>query len=288
MIKPGLPARAFDKAAFGIEHQLAKLDLFSDDYITRLADLYTAEGRDYFVSTPAPSASTSFFDVAHGMCTPKEALVRLPKQPVRILLKLLENHDEGFRALRDSLLEEIRTMCGIEGPVFRARAALFISSARAITPVHFDPEVNFFLQVEGEKQFHTYSPSVVPAPELERFYARGEVSVCNVDLERLPDSARETFKLSPGLGLHQPQNSPHWVETGPGRSVSYSLVFETPRGRQHARVNAFNSYLRSAGLKPPQPGSQPLRDALKGATMRVATPIRRKAVHLHKRFVQGA
>ncbi len=150
-----------------------------------------------------------------------------------------------------------------------------MSSAAAITPFHFDPEVNFFAQIEGEKIYHVYAPDVVPEPELEHFYVRNLINIGEVRLNERDRSAEHVFPLVPGRGLHQPQNSPHWVETKAARSISYSMVFETPSTRAHCRTRSFNYYLRRAGMRPAPVGRRPVLDDAKARAMTALLPIRR-------------
>ena len=82
------------------------------------------------------------------------------------------------------------------------------------------------------------------------------------------------FELRAGDGMHQPQNSPHWVRTGPTRAVSYVFSFETNRSRAMGRTRAFNYYQRRAGVPPAAPGHNPRGDALKAAFMQIAIPTR--------------
>ena len=54
-------------------------------------------------------------------------------------------------------------LCGL-------KLSVFISAPQATTPFHFDPEVNFFSQIEGEKIYHLYEPSVLAEDEVEPLY----------------------------------------------------------------------------------------------------------------------
>jgi hypothetical protein len=159
----------------------------------------------------------------------------------------------------------------------RLESAILISSAATITPFHFDPEIGFFSQIEGEKTYHVYSPTVVTEAELEPFYLWGEVSIAQVNLATRDRSREYVFALEPGKGLHQPQNAPHWVETSKSRSVSFTFVFETDATRARGRVRAFNHYLRKFWLKPSSPGSSPTLDDFKAGTMKWVIPIRKGA-----------
>lgn len=279
-------AERFDREPFGFSHNLHTLDLFSFDSLLELSQRFAAAPRDYFVAAAAASAATEFTSVPHGQWSVEEAMRRVDSAAVRVLLKRPENHDQRFRWLLDSLFEQvIRLRGGLNGErVVRLESAVFVTSAQSITPCHFDPEIAFFAQIEGRKNYHVYSPSSMSEAELESFYRQGVVSIAEVDLPTRDPRLEHFYPLQPGHGHHQPQNCPHWVETAAERSVSYSFVFETDATRARNRTRACNHFLRSAGLSPALPGKNPGRDAAKAAAMRVLFPIRRRVSNFAARF----
>lgn len=267
----------YDREAFGFEHNLAQLDIFQFDSMVRLAELYDVCPQDCFVSASAPSPASEFYSIQHDTLIPSVALTLLESSPLRILLKRPENHDPRFRALLDTLFYQIRDAQGPRGnqPIVRLESAIFISSASAITPFHFDPEIAFFSQIEGEKEYHVYDPEVLLEKELERLYVCDMISVGQVSLEGRDPVREHVFKLSPGSGLHQPQNAPHWVATRKTRSISYTLVFETAAGRSLGRSRCCNHYVRRLRLEPQCPGTQPSMDRMKAGVMDTLIPVRK-------------
>ena len=277
-IEPRRFAECFDREPFGFTHNLATLGLFTNSALAALAARYSGHERDYFVSTGARAPGTAFTEVPHGQYRIEEAIERIDCAPVRVLFKRPENYSPEFRWLFEELFAQvIRLRGGLRGEqVVRREAGLFVTSARCITPVHFDPEIAFFTQIVGQKSYHIYAPASLSEAELERFYRRGVVSIAEVDLARRDPHHEHVFDLQPGDGLHQPQNSPHWVETGPWRSVSYSFVFETDLSRARGRTRACNYFLRRAGLAPAAPGPHPARDFAKEHAIRALFGLRRR------------
>jgi hypothetical protein len=275
-------ATDFDREPFGFKHNLQTLDLFQFDSLLGLARRFAAAPGDYFVAAAAPTAATEFASVPHGQYTPEEAMGRLDSAAVRVLLKRPENHDPRFRHLLDALFDQVIALRGgLRGErVVRLESAVFITSASSITPCHFDPEIAFFAQIEGRKNYHVYSPASMSEVELEHFFRRGILSIAQVDLPTRNPQLETYYPLMPGDGHHQPQNAPHWVETGAERSISYSFVFETDVTRARNRTRACNYFLRQAGIHPATPGASPARDAAKAAAMRVVFPIRRRVSNL--------
>jgi len=106
------------------------------------------------------------------------------------------------------------------------------------------------------------------------------LSIAQLDLAKRDPTRECVFALKPGMGFHQPQNAPHWVETGAERSISYSFVFETDVSRARNRIRACNYFLRRAGISPALPGARPTADAAKAVAMRVVFPVRRRLTNL--------
>ncbi|HUZ05278.1 MAG TPA: hypothetical protein VMU62_07965 [Acidobacteriaceae bacterium] len=263
---PGL----YNKIPFGFTHNLHTLDIFQFDSMRELADRFSSASSDvYFVAGNAPTPGSAFFSVSHDELKPNQAIELLEKQPLRILLKRPEEQDTRFLKLLDLLFQQILELRGgIDGQrVRRLESAILISSAATITPIHFDPEVGFFSQIEGEKTYHAYAPKDVSEPDLERFYIRGAISIGRLDMEHRNPENEHVFDLRPGKGFHQPQNAPHWVETRGTRSISYTCVFETDATRAQGRTRAFNHYQRKCGLTPAAPGMHPQFDRLKAEAM---------------------
>ncbi len=266
----------FDVRPVGMRHNLHEIDLFTTESLRSLSTRYEGHPGDYFVAASAPAPGSEFYSVAHSMSGPVETLDYLDRRPARLLFKRPENHDQRFRSLLDTLFGQIVSMQPhLAGErIVRLESAIFITSAATTTPFHFDPEINFFAQIEGEKTYHVYDPQVLTERELENFYRRNMVNIGQVGLAGLDPAAETVFVLRPGLGLHQPQNAPHWVQTGVGRSVSYAFVFETESSRAIGRARSFNHMLRHLGLDPSLPGAAPARDVLKSTAVKFVRPLR--------------
>jgi hypothetical protein len=271
---------AFNNTPFGFRHCLHQLSMFQPAALAELAKKYGENPADYYVSNSAPTPGTRFFDVKSKTSKPDEALAQLATGPTRVLLKRPENYDAGFRELLDKLFEKVVELRGgLNGEkVARLESAIFVSSASSTTPFHFDPEINHFFQIEGDKQYHVYPPSAVREDELEDFYVQGIVEIGQVDLATRDKSLEHVFDLVPGSGFHQPQDAPHWVQTGAERSVSYAFVYETDASRARGRILAANHILRKLGVNPQPPGAHAGTDNAKSSMMKVVVPVRRRIV----------
>lgn len=272
-VMPDSAVSLFNHSPYGFDHALSGVDLFDFDTLCGLARKYD---RDYYVSGGATAPDEHFYSVRSIANTPYDALQRLDVENQRVLLKRPEQYDTRYRDMMHALFEQIVRQRGVlaNDPVVRLDSSILISSAATTTPFHFDPEITFFFQIEGEKNYHLYAPAVLSERELESFYWMGIVNIGQVDFDGR-DPAREfVFELKPGKGMHQPQNSPHWVQTQGSRSISYTISFETAASRALGRTRAFNHYQRKLGMRPALPGTYPTRDAAKAMTMQVAIPLR--------------
>jgi hypothetical protein len=271
---PENAASLFDRTPYGFGHTLSGLDLFDFEMLCALARKYD---HDYYVAGGATTPAERFYSVRSVTHSPHDALEHLDDQPQRILLKRPEQYDARYGDLMKELFEQIaRQHGGLRGErLVRLDSSILLTSAATTTPFHFDPEMTYFFQIEGAKSYHLYPPAALSESELENFYWMGIVNIGQVDLERRDRSREFVFELTAGKGMHQPQNSPHWVQTQGSRSISYAISFETDASRELGRTRAFNYYQRKLGMRPALPGAHPSRDAAKAMAMQAAIPIRK-------------
>lgn len=267
--------RLFDREPIEFSHNLSQLDVFKIESLHALAKIMDEHPEDYAVTAGAPSGGSNFFSIPMMPYNAHEAIEKLDGGAFRILLKRPEKHDPRFRELMLDLYRQVKDVLGLEGEkLVRLEGAILITTAATITPFHYDPEVGIFSHIEGEKIYHVYSPAVIRETELERFSICGPVALAPVELVGRDPSLEHVFHLCAGKGFHQPQNAPHWVETGNSRSISYTFVFETEAMRAAARTRAFNHYLRRLKVPPAALGAHPAIDTVKAGVMRAVIPAR--------------
>jgi hypothetical protein len=146
-----------------------------------------------------------------------------------------------YKALLDAILDEAERYIGRrEGGMRNRQAFLFLSAPDAVTPVHFDPEHNFLLQIRGTKSMNVgcFPSDADRQRELDRYYDGG-----HRNLESLPVDVR-AFEMGPGDGTYVPSFAPHFVKNGPAVSVSLSITFRTRVSERAENVHVFNSNLR--------------------------------------------
>ena len=162
----------------------------------------------------------------------------------------------------------------------RPAAYIFVTSAGGTTPMHFDGEHSFLLQMRGSKAVHTVPRVGVKTDvqrELDRYYDGEECS-----FDRMRESA-DRFVLEAGDGVYFPSFLPHWVANGPEPSVSFSLPLYTQFSRRAEDVNRLNRHLRRVGLSPRPPGASEPVDAAKVAFLRSMRALKESVRHARVR-----
>jgi len=151
----------------------------------------------------------------------------------------------------------------------------FISTRDAVTPYHMDRELNFLLQVRGEKKVVLWDQrdeEIMNAPERDRLLAAFETR--RPTYKPSFEAKGKSFDLAPGVGIHHPFIAPHRVHTGAGLSVSLAFTFRTQKSDLVTNAHSFNHVLRRCGWSPQPVGRHPMIDQAKAlASQAVRVPI---------------
>ncbi|MEW6212617.1 MAG: cupin-like domain-containing protein [Acidobacteriota bacterium] len=265
-LDPDAFCRNFNRMPFLIRHHLSDHPLFRLPRLIELARRLPEHNIEYnagnisVVQDPRLTPRTGL--------SIEETIRRIEECNSWMVMKYIEDDAEYAELLRECLSEigELsepmdRGMCRFEGFVF-------ISSPRAVTPCHIDPEYNFLLQIRGKKFMTVFDPadrSVLSEETLERYLAG---SHRNLALNEDQIKRGIQFELNPGDGLHVPVTAPHYVKVGDNVSISFSVTFRTPRSDRRTIVYTVNSYLRRKGFAPFPYGQSEVRDSIKYNTYR--------------------
>jgi hypothetical protein len=182
----------------------------------------------------------------------------------------------AYEALLDECLDQVVDVVRArQGEMGQRGANIFLGSAGAVAPAHFDRHHNLLLQIQGTKDvtIGRFDDPATAQREIERHYGSRH------NLHVLPETTT-TFHLEPGDGLYIPPYAFHWVQGGPEPSVSLSCGFRSPLSEQAEMIHTCNIRLRRMGLSPSPPGGSELRDRAKVALVqgrRRLEPLRVKA-----------
>jgi hypothetical protein len=256
-VDPERFADAFGRRPLAVDHSLAGHPLMQLDALAELADRYPGRIERHRADLPllVPGGAPEL----EG--PPSETVRGIEHNGCWLVFWYIDQVPE-YRALLDRCVDEAESFLpASKRQTLQREAFLFLSAPDALTPVHFDPEHNFLLQIKGTKDMHVCAfPSLeAEQRELERYYSGG-----HRNLDAMP-SEGENFRLEPGKGVYVPSFMPHWVQNGPEASVSLSLTFRTPESLRAERVQTVNARLRRLRISPRPPGASELSDRTKEA-----------------------
>jgi hypothetical protein len=281
----------FNRLPHEVQHSLAGHPLFQLPALATLAERVATREQPHH-----PKGDAHFDQGPGGVNQHDRAhvdigeLVReIEKEQAWVILKHIER-EPGYREIAESCIRNIFDLTGakILKDIKWFEASLFITSPNRVTNYHVDRECSWLLQIHGEKDFHLFDRAdkdVLSDDELEKFWA-----VDNLAPTYKPqyESRAMVYRLRPGIGVHSPVNTPHWLQNGNNVSVSMNINFQF---HDHAWANLFraNYHLRRVGLSPAPPGKYAVADRIKS---RIYTAIRNvqhrekdrlKASHLEAR-----
>lgn len=256
-------AEAFARRSVYVRHALVDHPLFTLEAIAELADhlprdsVRRERGHLPFINTDG------YVDVGEG--PPSETVLGIEDNGFRISLRDIQQAPEYARLINECLDEVDALVAHREGGMRRRAGYLFISSPAATTPMHFDVEHSFLLQLRGTKNVSVaafdHDPTLLER-ERERYL---DGVGCDFDVMR---QAADTFRIGPGVGVYLPSYVPHWVETEAGVSVSFSIPFFTAFAERAETVHRINRRMRKLHLSPRPPGASEALDRTKATAAR--------------------
>ncbi len=264
-------ADVFARRSILVRHSLVDHPLFTLEAIAELADRLPSHSvRRERGALPVGDAHV-YVDVGEG--PPSASILDVERNGFRISLRDVQQVPE-YSEIVNACLDEVEPLVAAQegGMQFRS-GYLFISCPASTTPMHFDAEHSFLLQLRGTKQVSVAAFQNDQAKlrcELED-YTDGK----QCDFQAM-QAASEDFRIDPGLGVYLPSYIPHWVETEAGVSVSFSIPFYTRYSQRAEGVYRVNSWLRKARLSPRPLGEFAPLDATKATLFHSVRTARRR------------
>lgn len=245
-----------------LTHGLAGHPLLELDALLALAERMRPETLEHNAATDLPLGIGNDAVPANGLSV-HETIARIGECGSWVLLKYIEQ-DPAYAALMHDVLAEIEPLVEpATGKMLRLEGFIFISSPRAVTPLHFDPEYNILFQARGSKTmtlFPVGDPEIISAPFFEQYFAGGPR---NLPWRDEWAARSQAIAIGPGEAIYVPLLAPHWVQTHDEVSVSLSLTWRSEWSFHHADACRFNRRLRGMGLDPAAPQIYPANNRLK-------------------------
>ena len=259
-----------------LTHRLAGHPLFEIDALASLAGRLNPAQMEY-VSTEGLEFGMSEADAKPTGLSVQETIATIDRSGSWVLLRKVD-HDPAYRQLMREVLGLLKAQIEpVTGPMYHPEAFIFISSPKAVTLPHFDPEYNILLQIRGRKTMTVFSSEdseMVPPLFREQYYDGGR--------RYLPwkeefDARGREIHIKPGEGIYVPIHAPHWVQTHDEVSVSLSLTWHTKWAYQHSDAQRFNHWIRKWGFNPSPPRLYPGSNLMKSVAHRALRRAKRLA-----------
>jgi hypothetical protein len=255
-------AAAYPLAPTHLSHGIADHPLLALDALAALARRMRPETLEHNAAVDLPLGISNAETPPNGLSI-DETIARIEHCGSWVLLKYIEQDPAYLALMREVLAEVAPVVARATGPMLRLEGFVFISSPRAVTPLHFDPEYNILLQARGSKTmtlFPTADPEIVSQEFFEAYFAGGPRNL--PWREQWRGRARE-ISIVPGEAIYVPILAPHWVQTHDEVSISLSLTWRSEWSFHHADACRFNRRLRGMGLRPAAPRLYPANNRLK-------------------------
>lgn len=267
-------AAAYPCTPTHLTHALAGHPLLELDALAALARRMRPESLEHNAAVDLPLGIANADTPANGLSV-EQTIARIDECGSWVLLKTIDQ-DPAYAALMRDVLGQIEPIVEPRtGAMMRLEGFIFISSPRAVTSLHFDPEYNILFQARGSKTmtvFPTADPDIIGDPFFEQYFAGGPRNLPWRD----EWAARGTpIAIEPGEAIYVPILAPHWVQTHDAVSVSLSLTWRSEWSFHHADACRFNRRLRARGLTPRSPRLYPADNRIKSYAERAIARIER-------------
>ena len=274
MTEPAFPleARAIFASAYPETPILLRHNLSENAMLTlpALVELATSLPRHHVEYNPgALPIGIDPADMPSPTLSISETIRSIEENGSWMVLKFIEHHPAYAALLANTLRELEPIIYEKTAEMLTLQGFIFISSPRAVTPFHFDPEHNILMQVRGNKVmtiFPADDESIAPPLAHEAFH-RGEHHrnlAWNDDFS----AKGKAFPLSSGDAVYVPVKSPHWVQNGDEVSISLSVTWRSAWSYAEADARGFNHLLRDRGLSPASPQRYPAQNRAKSIALR--------------------
>jgi hypothetical protein len=267
----------YNREPFLVGHRLGDHPLMQLPNLITLAKRMPAEKVLYRLGqVPVDADFDRVTDQYRGQLTLDEALDLIEQKRSIVTLNTPEIDGE-YGPFIASLVDEFRPLIEpAEGSINWFATYFFISAPGAVTPYHMDREMNFLLQIRGDKEVRLWDPgddAIMTEVQKERLFARWDSA--RPGYRDGFDARARVYRLEPGIGVHHPFIAPHAVTTGSKVSISLAVTFRTDASDRRAAVYRLNYSLRRMGLRPTRVGASPWRDAIKGRTVMAVRRVTR-------------
>src|SRR5262249_13429223 len=144
---------------FRLAHSLAGHPKFALAELVRVAQDASRRRYDLYFDAGDVSISDNWGNIPEPGGPVSETLDRIENAGAWIIVKHVES-DRAYAPILDEFTEFVREIAGPDQARLLRNPELqvLISSPNRVTPIHFDPEVNFLVQLQGSKDVWICDP----------------------------------------------------------------------------------------------------------------------------------
>jgi hypothetical protein len=265
----------YNRSTFMFRHGLSGHPLLQLSSLIDLADRLEKYDGCYWSNGPA-QVTDRWEKGADRRQSLRKTLENIEENDSLVILRYAVHDPIAGPFFRDLLT----TIVGLAGPrmaedVLVGRANALIASPNRITNYHIDSDVNYLLQIGGDKSFTVFDQTdrtLITDEEVERYFNGDESAACFK-----PDQQNQgkDHDLRAGFGVHVPCMAPHWARNGKQVSIALSCCFDLASIERLGLVYKTNRRLRSMGIRPRSPRDETWSNGAKLLGARTMVAARR-------------
>ena len=240
----------YDRTTFMFRHGLSGHPLLQLPSLIDLADRLEKYDGAYWSNGPVEVTDRWDKGVERRQSL-RKTLENIEVNNSLVILKYVMRDPVAGPFFRDVLATIIRLSgARMAEDVLVGRATILIASPRRITTYHIDQDLNYLLQVAGDKSFSVFDQNdrtLTTDEELERYFS-GDDSAATLKSGR--EAVATVYDLQAGLGVHVPCMAPHWARNGEQVSIAVSCNFDVASVQRLSLIYQTNRRLRSLGIAP--------------------------------------
>jgi len=268
-------ARNYNRSSFMFQHGLKDHPLFALPSLVALSQRLPAHPDFAYWSNGRVAVTDPWEKGMSERYSLQDTITNIADNNSIVILKHTEQ-DPVFGPVLQALLSKFVEFSGAQmrDDVIVGESLVLITSPNRVTPYHFDAELNYLVQVAGDKTFNVFDHTTttqVSDEEYEAYFSGSPSSAVYTDARQ---KAATVYDLRAGSGVHIPVAAPHWVKNGNNVSIALSINYELKSVARRAQAYWLNHRLRRIGIKPTPPGVSPWRDACKRASTNGLSTIR--------------
>lgn len=261
---PNLMKSAYNKHPFIVPHRLEDHPLFTiDSLFTLCRRLNEPHVKVRFGNIPKDVNFDTSLDEYKKELTLEDALMAFEEKKAYIVINNPER-DPTYRVVIEELLGEIAVQLkNLNETINWYSTYIFISTEGSVTPYHMDREMNFLLQIKGNKIVKLWDPldpEIMTDSQKDALLA---YSGNRPEYHSAFDRKALVYDLNPGLGVHHPFIAPHLVTTLDGVAISLAITFRTHQSDTWTFAHTLNHKLRKLGWSPTAVACYPWLDKMK-------------------------